>query len=52
MHNDAAFVKDATNLQIDVDPVTPEEMKQIIDDLFATPESLRSRARSYFEQKK
>jgi tripartite-type tricarboxylate transporter receptor subunit TctC len=52
MLNDAAFVKDATNLQIDVDPVTPEEMKQIIDALFATPEALRSRARSYFEQKK
>ncbi|MDP2356931.1 MAG: hypothetical protein Q8M31_12845 [Beijerinckiaceae bacterium] len=51
MLGDPTFVKDATALNIDVDPVTHDEMKQIIDDLFATPEALRAKARAYFEQK-
>jgi tripartite-type tricarboxylate transporter receptor subunit TctC len=51
MLGDAQFIKDATTLKIDVDPVTHDELEQIVTDLFAAPEPLKVRARAYFERK-
>jgi tripartite-type tricarboxylate transporter receptor subunit TctC len=45
------FVKDATAAQIDIDFVDPDEMKQVVSELFSTPQEVRDRARKYFDRK-
>jgi tripartite-type tricarboxylate transporter receptor subunit TctC len=47
---DPDFVKEATAAQIEIDAVTPEELKEVIDELFAVPDDLKQRARKYFEK--
>lgn len=48
MTKDPAFLKEAKALKVDIDPVSHQELKQVIDDLFAVPEDLKARARKYF----
>ena len=45
------FIKEAVAAQIDIDYVDPAEMRQIVDDLFSTPQEVRDRARKYFDRK-
>ena len=44
------FIKEATAAQIEIDPVEPQEMRDIVQELFATPEDVRKRARKYFDR--
>ena len=39
------FIKEAIASQIDIDYVDPEEMRQVVEELFATPQDVRARAR-------
>lgn len=48
MLKDPEFQKDADALRIEVQPVAHQELKRIIDELFATPDHLKERARKYF----
>ena len=48
MLKDPEFLKDAAALNIEVQPVSHQELKQVIDELFATPDHLKVRARKYF----
>ena len=48
MLKDPEFLKDAASLAIEVQPVSHQELKQVIDELFATPDNLKQRARKYF----
>lgn len=48
MLKDPEFLKDAEALRIEVQPVSHQELKKVIDDLFATPDHLKERARKYF----
>jgi tripartite-type tricarboxylate transporter receptor subunit TctC len=48
MLKDPEFLKDAASLNIEVQPVSHQELKQVIDELFATPDHLKVRARKYF----
>jgi tripartite-type tricarboxylate transporter receptor subunit TctC len=45
------FLKEAAAAQIDVDFVDPDEMKQVVSELFATPQEVRDRARKYFDRR-
>lgn len=45
------FIKEATAAQILLDPVEPDEMREVVEELFATPEDVRARARKYFARK-
>jgi hypothetical protein len=45
------FIKEAQAAQVEIDFVDPEEMRQVVAELFATPQELRDRARKYFERK-
>ncbi len=48
MMDDPDFKKEAAAVDIDLQPVSPAELKQVIDDLFAVPEHLKQRAKKYF----
>ncbi|MDP2357661.1 MAG: tripartite tricarboxylate transporter substrate-binding protein [Beijerinckiaceae bacterium] len=48
MLKDPEFIKDATSLRIELQPISHQELKKVIDDLFATPDHLKERARKYF----
>ncbi|MDF2118020.1 hypothetical protein PY365_20820 [Roseiarcaceae bacterium H3SJ34-1] len=50
MLKDPDFIRDATAVQIDIDPVDPQQLKKVVDDLFAVPDALKQRARKYFDQ--
>jgi hypothetical protein len=50
MLKDPDFIRDATAVQIDIDPVNPQQLKKVVDDLFAVPDALKQRARKYFDQ--
>jgi tripartite-type tricarboxylate transporter receptor subunit TctC len=45
------FIKEAVAAQIDIDFVDPDEMRQVITELFSTPQEVRDRARKYFDRK-
>ncbi|MFN3890936.1 MAG: Bug family tripartite tricarboxylate transporter substrate binding protein [Beijerinckiaceae bacterium] len=45
------FLKEATAAQIEVDFVEPDEMRQVVNELFSTPQEVRDRARKYFDRK-
>ncbi len=45
------FIKEAVAAQIDIDFVDPDEMRQIVAELFSTPQEVRDRARKYFDRK-
>ena len=45
------FIKEAVAAQIDIDYVDPGEMRQVVDELFSTPQEVRDRARKYFDRK-
>jgi tripartite-type tricarboxylate transporter receptor subunit TctC len=45
------FIKEATAAQIEIDFVDPEEMRQVVTELFNTPQEVRDRARKYFDRK-
>ena len=48
MLKDPEFIKDATSMRIELQPISHQELKKVIDDLFATPDHLKERARKYF----
>ncbi|MDB5570692.1 MAG: Tripartite-type tricarboxylate transporter, receptor component TctC [Hyphomicrobiales bacterium] len=48
MMDDPEFRKEAAAVDIDLQPVSPAELKKTIDDLFAVPDHLKQRARKYF----
>lgn len=48
MLKDPDFLKDAQSLRIEVQPVSHQDLKKVIDDLFATPDDMKERARKYF----
>ena len=48
MLKDPEFIQDATKLRIELQPISHQELKKVIDDLFATPDHLKQRARKYF----
>jgi tripartite-type tricarboxylate transporter receptor subunit TctC len=48
MLKDPEFIKDAASLRIELQPIPHEELKRVIDELFATPDHLKQRARKYF----
>ncbi len=48
MLKDPEFIKDATSMRIELQPISHQELKKVIDDLFATPDQLKERARKYF----
>lgn len=48
MLKDPEFLKDAESLRIEPQPISHQELKKVIDDLFATPDHLKQRARKYF----
>lgn len=52
MLNDKEFIKEATSLKMDVDPVPASELQEIVGNLFASPDAVRARARTYFERDK
>lgn len=45
------FIKEAIAAQIEIDPVEPNEMREVVQELFATPAEVRARARKYFDRK-
>lgn len=45
------FIKEATASQIELDFVDPDELSQVVSELFSTPQELRDRARKYFDRK-
>lgn len=51
MIKNPAFLKEAAAAQIVPDFVDPEEMRQVVAELFSTPQELRDRARKYFDRK-
>ena len=50
MTKDPDFIKEANASEIELAPISPDQLKQVIDDLFAVPDALKKRARKYFEQ--
>ena len=48
MTKDAAFIKEAIALGLELSPVSHTQLRQVVDDLFAVPEHLRQRATKYF----
>ncbi len=48
MLKDPEFIKDATSMRIELQPIPHQDLKKVIDDLFATPDHLKERARKYF----
>lgn len=50
MLKDPDFIRDAKAVQIDIDPVGPQQLRKVVDDLFAVPDALKQRAKKYFEQ--
>jgi hypothetical protein len=47
--NDPAFRKEAAAVNIEVDPVRGEDMQKIVDEVLATPQHVRDRAKPLFE---
>lgn len=46
---DAEFLQEAQNARIEVDPVSGEELHKVVQEVLATPERLRGRARSFLQ---
>lgn len=44
------FIKEAVAAQVEIDPVEPHEMREIVQELFTTPDEVRKRARKYFDR--
>jgi len=48
MMKDPEFLKEAQALRLEIAPVSPERLKEVIDNLFAVPDQLKQRATKYF----
>jgi len=48
MLKDPEFISDTQKLNLEIDPISHEEMKQVIDELFAVPDNLKARAAKFF----
>jgi hypothetical protein len=46
---DAAFLKEAEAANIEVDPVRGENMQRVVEQVLATPQHVRERAKPMFE---
>lgn len=46
---DPEFLKDAQSARVEVDPISGEELAKVVDEVLATPERLRERAKPYLQ---